>query len=100
MSDQEKYAAQGKAHADLKQARSNVAILSSALNAYARDLQTAGKSVSDFVSNPRSNLHLSPENAKRAIALLPDPDQMAARIDELLEQAQLVERLQEEVDRF
>jgi hypothetical protein len=100
MSDDEKYKAQGKTHADLKKARSNVATLSSSLNGYARDFQSAGRTLSDFVANPRLNLQLLPENAKRAIGVLPPLDQIAAQIDELVEETRLVERLQEEVDRF
>jgi|GEM_PF-5889387 len=101
MTDLERNVAAGRAYGDLKRARSNAAILSTSLDAYARDLQAAAKLVSGFASNPRLDVTRPfPESIKRDLCRLPEPVKIAALIDELVEESRLVERLQSLVDQF
>jgi hypothetical protein len=92
----------GRAYVDLKRARSNAAVLRGSLDAYARDLQAAGKLVSGFASNPRLHDVSLPvlESLNRDLRRLPEPVKMAALIDALVEETRLAERLRGLVDQF
>jgi hypothetical protein len=103
MSDSEKYEAQGKAHAALKQAKSNVATLNASLAEYARALAEASALVVRFLQDPLlqtpSLIRLS-EHLKITALALDDPKRVARLVDELAAEAVRVKELQELVDKF
>ena len=101
MTDLERDVAAGRAYGDLKRSRSNAAMLSSSLDAYARDLQAASKMVSQFAASPRIDVRLPwPEGIRRDLCRLPDPVKMADLIDELVDATRLADQLQSLIDQF
>jgi hypothetical protein len=103
MSESEKFEAQGRAQAALKQAKSNVATLNTSLNECARQLSEVSSLIAQFVKDPHLKQHgilrLS-EHLKTSASTLPNPDTITRLVDELVAESTRVKDLQEQVDQF
>jgi hypothetical protein len=103
MSDSEKYEAQGRAMAALKQGKGNVATLHSSLAEYARRLSEASALVGRVLRDPLfqtpSFIRLS-EHLKASLLELDDPKRIGRLVDELTAETARVQELQEQVDKF
>ena len=102
MSDAEKFEAQGRAHAALKQAKSNVATIKTKLLAYADKLQETAAMVRRFVETPNeNNPHSSIPRAQNVKThLWPISDDTARLVDDLAVEATKVQELQSQIDQF
>jgi len=108
MSDQDKFAALGRAHAALKNAKSNEARLRAALREYDEALRAASFSFGRFVDDPAKffaeGTPLFADETQRA--KIPDclqqlaTDQAILQIAELREETGRVRQIQEEIDQF
>jgi hypothetical protein len=102
VSDPEKYEAQGRAHAALKTARSNVATLTLALHEYTQALRRLAKTMDTFVHDPLTTVprplgeladiqeHLRQLDTERAIR----------QLEELREETSRVRLLQGQIEQF
>jgi len=101
MSEDEKFAAQGKAHAALKQGKSNVAMIKTALNDYARNLEEVSRLISRFLADPsqRQNYILDSSHLKQKMGTL-ETERMIKLVDEFGAEVAQVNELQRQVDQF
>ena len=95
MSESEKFEAQGKAHAALKQGRSNVATINSVLREYGRRLEEIGRLVPRFLAGPE----LTHNELKKSMENL-ETERMLKLVDEFKAESAQVSELQEQVDNF
>ena len=97
MSEEEKFAEQGRAYAELKRTRSNVATIASSLARAAELFQQIGSALEKFLANPEDQVtavHLE-EKLKAA-----DPQRVAALIRGLDHETQAARVLQQRIDKF
>jgi hypothetical protein len=99
MSERETYEAQGRAHANLKQAKSRLATINTELRGYVRNLEEAGTSITQFLPTAGRNPHLS-DSIKASIRRASDSERVCSLIDEFVEETKRVAELQEQVDQF
>jgi hypothetical protein len=103
MSESEIYAAQGRAHADLKKAKSTVATIHTSLSSYEKSLTELSKLVGHFLADPD---FVSPSRVpistaiKTASTQLPSPEEVSGLVDELISESSWVKQFQEQVDKF
>jgi len=103
VSESDKFEAQGKAHASLKEARSNIHTITTSLNDYSRCLQELSRLVDRFVKDPHfknANLIALSEHLKASLLQLQEPNAVARLVDELVAESNRSKVLQEQVDRF
>jgi hypothetical protein len=96
MSEQEKFEAQGRAHAALRQAKSNVAILTVSLQETARGLRELSGWIDAFGEPGKSRSASEIENRLRQLSI----ERGMLQIGELHEEAAKVRLLQEQIDQF
>ena len=99
MSEQEQYAAQGRAHANLKQARSRAAAINTSLREYIRDLEDVARSMTRFVSSPGGNLQLY-HSLKESVRCVAEREKICGLVDDLVTETKRVAELEEQIDRF
>lgn len=103
MSESEKYEAQGRAYAALRQARANAATLQSRLDSYVKEWTQATAALSHIVANP---LALDEDGKlvwpamRLSIGVLQSPSTVVQLIEELVTESRNVQRLQAQVDKF
>jgi hypothetical protein len=102
MSEQEKLAAQGKAHAELKTLKSDVATLKTILIDDAKWLRDTASYVSDLVRNPLAQTEVGPIHRELSFDLSHGPahSDIARRIAELAMKTTHMNDLQAQVDQF
>ena len=100
MSESERFEAQGRAHAALKQARSNAATLRAVLKQHALDLKETAHAVHAIVSGGgrNANAHLS-LGVEQAMARLSTAN-IPGLIEEMYAEEQRAAELQQQVDQF
>lgn len=101
MSDSEKYEIQGRAHAGLKEAKSNIATLRTSLLAYAKRMEEASLFLKRFADDPLA------EAAFKSTGELIKDDVRNLRsssfennVDELIREVKRARELQEQIDNF
>jgi hypothetical protein len=102
MSESEKFETQGRAHAALKQAKSNAATLTIKLNEYASELRELASIVSDFIQEPtRKNVAGNPlaYHLKNRISVATSR-KASEWIDELVTETEVARTLQEQIENF
>jgi multidrug resistance efflux pump len=99
MSERETYEAQGRAHANLKQAKSRLATINTELRGYIRNLEEANGSITQFLAHPERNSHLL-DSLKQAIRRVSDSERICSLVDEFVGEMKRVAELQEQIDQF
>jgi hypothetical protein len=103
MSESEKYEAQGRAYARLKETTANVATLKAELGEYVRSLRDVANLVADFINDPeKKNASFVPlyGHVKDKVEALPGSSTITRRMDDLREQIALMKELKDQVDKF
>jgi hypothetical protein len=102
MSDAEKFEIHGRAHAALKEARSNAATIKSRLLEYAKILDENGGMIRRFVENPTyKNPHSYISSSENLKAHLSTGLQNAPElIDQLTKETQSILELEEQIQQF
>src|SRR2546425_10505814 len=99
MSDEEKYAVQGRAHADLRNAKSIIATVTTALTKYCDRLGDAENVLRRFISNPLDGNEPTPEGIKKELRNC-SPVAVEAQIDELAHASKRARDLQAQIENF
>ncbi len=104
MSESERYEAQGRAHAALKEARSNLATLQTVIKAYIDQLSGTAALGRQFLSDPHHKsatfVPIAEELKRQAQAVEQASGGLGKLVDELLEQAARIRELEEQVAKF
>jgi hypothetical protein len=106
MSEQEKYEAQGRAHATLKMHRSNIATLTVSLREYSKTLMELSHAIDAFVRDPGRReppgaIKPQSENLRDHLRRLNvATDRADSQLDELFMEAGKARLLQEEIEKF
>jgi transposase-like protein len=98
MSDQEKFEAQGRAYAALKEARSNVATLAVALGTHAQTLAQLSHDIQRLVADPARD-QLGSETLQRQLREMSN-ERAILQIGEIFAEAQKAQRLHEQINQF
>ena len=99
MSESEKYEAQGRAHANLKEAKSTVATIKATLQEYVRCLEETSRSLTRFLAYTDDNSHLA-HSCKEDIKSVSERERICGLVDQLVTESKRVAELQKQVDRF
>ena len=102
MSDSEKFEAQGRAYAALKEVKSNVDTAGAALHEHARRFGDAKALIERFVADPnqKNESYISPsEHLKTTIGQL-EIGAVAQLVDELKAESVRIAQLQEQIAKF
>jgi hypothetical protein len=102
MSESEKYEAQGRAHAELKVAKSNAATIRASLLSYSKRLEEISKFVNQFLSDP---LAMGSSNRSVAEHLKADcrnlfSSSFESNVDELVKEVKRAAELQDQINNF
>ena len=102
MTDQEKLAAQGKAHADLKALKSEVATLKVVLADDARWMRETAGHVSELVRNPLAETECGAVHRSLSFDISngPSNSDISTKISELAAKTAQMNELQAQVDQF
>lgn len=95
MSDQEKFEAQGRAHAALKASKSNVATLSVSLREYAQTLRDLSQGVDRLLAG-----HGDLEILQRQLREMTAPHRVIIQAGEFDAESKNVQSLQEQINQF
>jgi len=98
MSESEKFEQQGKTYAALKNAKSNVATITSALNDYARQMEEVNRLISRLLANPehRQDYILISTHLKQKMESL-ETERMVKLVEEFAAESAQVRELQQQV---
>jgi hypothetical protein len=103
VSEDEKYAIQGKAHSDFRAATSEVATLTTALRSFAKNLVDLGYAIEAFIADPArpdtSGLKPQSENLGDHLRKL-DVGGAAWQLTEIHKEATRARLLKEQIDKF
>jgi hypothetical protein len=101
MSESEKFEMQGRAHAGLKESKSNAATVRTSLMAYSKRLEDATKFLREFLSDPLANGHNMPisECLKGDLRNL-NSSTVERHIDQLVAETKRANELQEQINNF
>lgn len=103
MSESEKYEAQGRAYASLKQARSNIATIKAALLHHARYFADVERLLTQLAKEPNAANAAGMSLAGHLETLLeglPDGKTVAKLIDDLAGQSAWASRIEEQISKF
>lgn len=100
MSDAESYEAQGRAHAELKDARSKVATLRASLLAYSRRLEETSSFLKTFLADPLAVGHIPASEQVKSDYRNLSSSTFEKYVDDLVSEVKKVNQLQALVDNF
>ena len=101
MGDAEKYEAQGRAHAGLKEAKANAATAHASLLNYSKRLEETNAFLKAFLSNPLSqDGYITPAEVVKSNYRNLTSSTFESNVDELVTELKRAKELQEQIDKF